>query len=73
MVYICRVHADGNPEDRVVFVRYEDALVWAKKHARIVPPLGHGWDVTYTVRVYSCGSAKDDISNMEPISVVSPA
>jgi hypothetical protein len=72
MIYICRVYADGNPEDCVNFDTYQDAIKWAKRHARIVPPLSHGWDIRYTVRIYLTSSPDVDTRFMEPVETISP-
>ena len=72
MVYICRVYADGNPEDRVVFDTYISAFAWARKHARRVPPICHGWDTTYIVKLYGSESPDVDLATIEPIEIISP-
>jgi hypothetical protein len=70
MVYICKVYANGNPEDVRTFETLFEAERWACKHARVVPAIGTGWDTRYTVSIYGDFKPDVDLSNKHPIKIV---
>ena len=70
MVYICRVFANGVPEQKVVFQTLVEAERWAGTQARVVPALGTGWDTRYTVSIYGNVKEDADLINMFPLKIV---
>ena len=70
MVYICKVYANGVPEQKVVFQTLIEAERWASKNARVVPALGTGWDTRYTVSIYGNVKEDADLVNMFPLKIV---
>jgi len=70
MVYICKVYANGKPEDTREFVTFAEAENWASKHARVVPAIGTGWDTRYTVSIYGDVAPGSDIINRYPLKIV---
>lgn len=70
MVYICKVYANGVPEQKVVFQTLVEAETWASKNARVVPALGTGWDTRYTVSIYGNVKEDADLVNMFPLKIV---
>jgi len=70
MVYICRVYANGVPEEKAVFQTLIEAERWANRHARVVPAIGTGWDTRYTVSIYGDVREDVDLVGMFPLKIV---
>ena len=70
MVYICKLYADGRPEDTKVFETLLQAERWACKNARVVPSMGTGWDTRYTVSIYGDVEEDADLLNFSPIKTI---
>ena len=70
MVYICKMYANGKPEQTVAFKTLLEAERWACKNARIVESTGTGWDTRYTVSIYGDVEVDTDLLNIDPIKVV---
>lgn len=70
MVYVCKVYANGNPEDTREFDTLAQAENWACKHARVVPVIGTGWDTRYTVSIYGDVAPGTDVTRMYPLKIV---
>ncbi len=69
MVYICKVYANGVPDETFVCTTLAEAEVWACNHARVVPATA-GWDTRYTVSIYGDVKEDADILNMFPIKII---
>jgi len=69
MVYICKVYANGVPDETFVCATLAEAEVWACNHARVVPATA-GWDTRYTVSIYGDVKEDADILNMFPIKII---
>ena len=70
MVYICKLYANGHPEQSVTFQTLPEAEKWACKNARVVPAIGTGWDIRYTVSIYGNVKEDADLINMFPLKIV---
>ena len=70
MVYICKVYANGKPEGSATFQTLLEAELWANKNARVVPAIGTGWDMRYTVSIYGNVKEDADLINMFPLKIV---
>jgi hypothetical protein len=70
MVYICKLYANGTPEQKVAFQTLLEAELWAIKNARVAQAVGTGWDVRYTVSIYGDVKEDADLLNMVPIKII---
>jgi hypothetical protein len=54
MPFLCKSYLVGGEivEQLILFESFEEAVVWAKKHARVSKSLGAGWDKDYHVDIY---------------------
>jgi hypothetical protein len=74
MVYICRVHANGQYDYQQHFYELEKAEAWSMKQVRIAQAIGTGWDTVYSVSIYSVACIHvTDFINLTPIKIISPA
>jgi hypothetical protein len=69
MVFICKLYANGKPEQTVTFDTLLGAEKWAGKHARVVESTGTGWDTRYTVYIYGDVDENADLLNIFPLKV----
>ena len=70
MVYICKLYANGRPEQTMFFETLLQAEKWACKNARTVEAIGTGQDIRYTVSIYGDVPEDADLLNMFPIKIV---
>jgi hypothetical protein len=77
MPFLCKSHINGEiVEHLILFETFEESVIWANRHARVVRSIGHGWDTVYQVDIYEVPfnlPFVDAYSPGNPIKIVRPS